>query len=274
MSIGRILRIAAAIALLIGGLVHLDLYFNLGYRSIPDIGRSFMLNAIASAVVAAAVAARTEWFVRLAGIGVAGGTIIAFILSRRDGGLFNFQEVGFEPSPQAGLALFVEITAIVLIGLTFIPALAVDDRSLGIPLAGVCAAVAAVVTVGFGVSAASDDGSSTAASAETAAAPTESTVTGESTTTVASGAAPAGGDAVSIKDFSFQAPTLAVAAGTTVTWTNDDGVGHSVNAKDDSFNSERLSQGDTFQFAFETAGEFAYVCDIHPYMAATITVSG
>lgn len=285
MSIGRILRIAAAVSILVGGLIHLDLYFD-GYRAIPDIGRSFMLNAIASAAIAAAVAARSEWFVRAAGIAIAAATIGAFILSRRGDGLFDFREQGLDPSPQAGLSLFVEIAAIVLLGLTFIPALADRDASFKLPILGATAAVAAIVMIAFGASAASDDGSS-ASSADTAppassvpgatetTVPGQTTVPGETTTTVAGGEAPAAGaQAVEIKDFAFAPPTLEVAVGTTVGWSNGDGVGHSVNASDGAFDSERLEQGDTFEFTFDTAGEFAYICDIHPYMAGTITVTG
>ena len=288
MSMGRILRIAAAVAILIAGLIHLDLYFD-GYRAIPDIGRSFMLNAVASAVIAAAVAARREWFVRAAGIGYAVATIIAFALSRRGDGLFDFREQGLNPSPQAGLSLFVEIAAIVLLAATFIPALANRDASFRLPILGGTAAVAAVVMIAFGASAAADDGSAASgdaaptsgdapSGAETTApttVPGQTTVPGETTTTVAGGAAPAAGSqAVEISGFAFAPPALEVAAGTTVGWTNGDGVGHSVNASDGSFDSERLEQGDAFEHTFDTAGEFSYVCDIHPYMTGTITVTG
>ena len=290
MVTGRILRIASAVALLIGGLVHLDLYFD-GYRYIPDIGRSFVLNAIASGIVAAALVARREWFVRAAGIAVAAGTIIAFILSRRGDGLFDFREQGLNPSPQAGLALFVEIAAIVLLALSFVPAIAQKDLNFGMPILGASAAVAAVVLIGFGASAASDDGSSSTASssesAPTASTPPASTpagtdttvagattVPGESTTTVAGGAAPAGGaSSVAIAEFAFDAPALEVAKGTTVTWTNDDGVDHNVQAKDKSFASDTMGQGDTFEYTFDTDGDFAYICGIHPYMAGTITAA-
>ncbi len=245
MSIARVMRIGAAIAILVGGLVHLHLYFD-GYRDIPDIGRSFMLNAIASGAIAAALAARRDWFIRLAGIGLAVGTIVAFILSRQGDGLFDFRERGLNPSPQAALALFVEITAIVLIGLTFVPAIAGQDADFGLPVLGAAVVVALVAMIGFGAVAASDDGSPAAG----------------------------GPAAVAIAGFSFKDKELTVANGSTVTWTNEDGVGHSVNAVDDTFNSERLSEGDTFDFEFATAGEFAYRCDIHPYMEGTIIVSG
>jgi hypothetical protein len=49
-------RIVAAVLVLIGGYIHLKLYFD-GYRDVPDanLGRSFLLNAAASLVVAAAL---------------------------------------------------------------------------------------------------------------------------------------------------------------------------------------------------------------------------
>jgi len=250
MTVGRILRIAAAVAILVSGLIHIDLYFD-GYRAIPDIGRGFMLNAIASGVIAVAVAVRREWFVRLAGIGLAASTLIAFFLSRRGDGLFDFREEGLNPSPQAALSLIVEIAAIVLLGLSFVPALAKKDASFGIRALGASVAVAAVALVGYGAIAARDGKSSTSTS-ET----------------------PAGPSAVSIIDFSFKAPALTVIKGTTVTWTNDDGVEHSVVANDDTFKSERLAKGDTFEFTFDADGEFAYICGIHPYMAGTVVVGG
>ncbi|RPI09295.1 MAG: hypothetical protein EHM63_04945, partial [Actinobacteria bacterium] len=48
-----LLRYLGAVLLLIGGLVHLQLYFD-GYRDFPNenLGRSFLLNAVASVVVA------------------------------------------------------------------------------------------------------------------------------------------------------------------------------------------------------------------------------
>ena len=88
-------------------------------------------------------------------------------------------------------------------------------------------------------------------------------------------AAPAAGDgAVSIANFSFNPGDTSVAAGTTVRWTNDDGVPHRVKADDDSFESEDLAQGDTFEHTFDAAGTFDYICAIHPDMTGTITVTG
>jgi len=51
-QIGTGLRLVAAVAILIGGLVHLQLYLD-GYRDFPDanLGRSFLLNVVASVIV-------------------------------------------------------------------------------------------------------------------------------------------------------------------------------------------------------------------------------
>lgn len=95
------------------------------------------------------------------------------------------------------------------------------------------------------------------------------------TTADTAAAAPDTGDgAVSVANFAFSPDDVSVAAGTTVTWTNDDGVAHRVKANDDSFESEDLAQGDTFEHTFDAAGTFDYICAIHPDMTGTITVTG
>lgn len=77
-------------------------------------------------------------------------------------------------------------------------------------------------------------------------------------------------NSVSIKNFSFNPSTLNVKVGTTVTWTNEDTVTHTI--KSDTFSSGNLSQGDTFKFTFSTPGTFNYSCGIHPTMTGTIVV--
>ncbi|MBI5090741.1 MAG: cupredoxin family copper-binding protein [Actinobacteria bacterium] len=85
-------------------------------------------------------------------------------------------------------------------------------------------------------------------------------------------AAPSPGS-VAIADFAFTPPELTVAVGTTVTWTNGDSFAHTVDAADDTFVSESLDQGATFTHTFDAAGTFAYICGIHPSMAATVVVT-
>lgn len=244
MNIARPLRIAAAIALLVGGLVHLQLYFK-GYRSIDKIGPSFLLNAIASGVVAALLVARKEWFVRLAGLGVAAGTIGAFVISRQGNGLFDFREQGLKPSPEAIIALLVEIAVIVLLAATFLPSVT-DDGDSPTKVIGISTAVAAIALVGFGAY--------WSAHYDTSAQAT------------------AGG--VRIANFAFGPSNFTVSAGTTVTWTNDDSVDHTIVATDTSFISKNIGKGQTFDHTFDTAGTFAYVCGIHSQMHGTITVTG
>jgi plastocyanin len=244
MNIGRTLRLGAAAALLVGGLVHLQLYFD-GYRSIDKIGPSFLLNAMASAAVAGALAVRKDWFVRLAGIGVALATLGAFALSRQGDGLFSFRERGVTPSPQAVVALLVESAAILALAASFIPS--VEDRSEPRPLAlGASLALSSIALIGFGTYWASHGHS----------------------------IAFAGGNGVRISDFSFQPHDITVGTGTTVVWTNLDPSDHSVVAQDVSFQSDIIGQGQTFSHTFDTAGAFSFVCGIHPQMSGSIAVTG
>lgn len=89
-------------------------------------------------------------------------------------------------------------------------------------------------------------------------------------------AAAAGGAAqamaVTIKDFAFGPPSLDVAVGTTVTWTNQDSTAHTVDGDQGEFSSGHLEPGKSFSQTFGKAGTFAYHCDIHPSMKATIVV--
>jgi plastocyanin len=78
--------------------------------------------------------------------------------------------------------------------------------------------------------------------------------------------------AVRIDNFSFTPPTLVVAPGTTVTWTNADDSPHSVREKDGNFKSAALDTDDSFSQTFTGPGEYDYFCSIHPYMTAKIVV--
>src|SRR5579859_4822887 len=73
-----------------------------------------------------------------------------------------------------------------------------------------------------------------------------------------------------IKNYIFTPSALTVKAGTTVTWTNNDSVAHSI--KSAAFNSSILNTGDTFKFTFNTAGTYNYNCGIHPTMTGTVIV--
>jgi len=78
--------------------------------------------------------------------------------------------------------------------------------------------------------------------------------------------------AVTIGNFTFKAPVVTVKAGTTVTWTNDDDIPHTVVSRDGVFKSKVLDTGDRFSFTFAKSGQFGYFCSLHPHMTGTIVV--
>jgi plastocyanin len=82
----------------------------------------------------------------------------------------------------------------------------------------------------------------------------------------------ASADAVSIANFAFDPAELQVAAGTEVTWTNDDQAPHTVTADGGGFDSGTLDPGDTFSVAVEGNGPVTYACMIHPEMTGSIVV--
>lgn len=75
----------------------------------------------------------------------------------------------------------------------------------------------------------------------------------------------------SIQGIAFEA-RIEVAVGTTVTWTNQDGVSHTVTAGDRSTDSGTFTQGQTYSLTFTQAGTFAYFCSVHPFMQAVVVV--
>jgi len=78
---------------------------------------------------------------------------------------------------------------------------------------------------------------------------------------------------VSIKNFSFNPGTIIVIIGVnnTITWTNNDGVTHTVTSDDGTF-GESLAPGKSYTFTFSTAGTFGYHCSIHTYMTGSVIV--
>jgi len=87
-------------------------------------------------------------------------------------------------------------------------------------------------------------------------------------------AAAQGSASVDIVDFAFDPSSVAVDAGATVTWTNQDSTAHTVTADDGSFDSGTLDAGASFSFTFTSAGTVSYHCSIHPNMVGSVTISG
>src|SRR6202035_724619 len=80
--------------------------------------------------------------------------------------------------------------------------------------------------------------------------------------------------AVSIKNFAFLPASLTVAAGTTVTWTNNDKTAHTSTSNTGLWDSKHIAPGKSFSHTFAAAGTFPYHCAIHPGMKGTIVVTG
>lgn len=100
-------------------------------------------------------------------------------------------------------------------------------------------------------------------------------VQGQDSTPVATPAASpaADGDSVCIFNLAYEPETLTVAAGTTVTWTNDDNLPHTATSADGEFDTNTIAAGATAEVTFDTPGTFAYVCAFHPGMSGTIVVT-
>jgi plastocyanin len=96
---------------------------------------------------------------------------------------------------------------------------------------------------------------------------------GNATTTVTQGP----GSSTKTTD-AFSPNPVQVSVGSTVTWTNEDSVIHTVVSGTSPtpsglFESPIMNPGDTFEYTFTEAGEVPYFCTLHPNMLGTATVS-
>ena len=147
-------------------------------------------------------------------------------------------------------------------------------------------ALSALVILAACGSSSTGTGTGTAPTATTGATPTAvigTTPTAGTTSTPAATATQAGNTQTvmiitdSSGSFAFSPASLMIKVGTTVTWKNTTAVSHTVTSDDGkSFDSGTTNpitpQSGTFSFTFTTAGTFAYHCEIHPFMKATIIV--
>ena len=121
---------------------------------------------------------------------------------------------------------------------------------------------------GYGGSSSTPGAASPATSASATPTPT-STSGGDDTST--------GGVKVTIADSTFSPSKVEVQAGTTVTWTNNDALPHTVtstvtddvdSATSGLFDSGTLQTGESFSYTFKKAGDYPYECTIHASMAS------
>lgn len=82
--------------------------------------------------------------------------------------------------------------------------------------------------------------------------------------------------AIAIKNYEFAPELTQVKAGTTVTWTNNDDVGHNISPDTESadFTAGNLfGKNQTYSFTFTKPGTYKYHCTPHPYMKGTVVVT-
>jgi plastocyanin len=75
-----------------------------------------------------------------------------------------------------------------------------------------------------------------------------------------------------IKSLAFQPNRIEITAGTTVTWTNNDPLEHSVTAVDRSFDSGLIKSGGTWRYTFTRPGTYQFYCQPHPFMKGVVIV--
>jgi 3',5'-cyclic-AMP phosphodiesterase len=82
----------------------------------------------------------------------------------------------------------------------------------------------------------------------------------------------AGAKQVVVDNFSFAPSMAAVAAGSTVTWTNRDDVPHNIVSAEQKFKSPVLDTNEQFSHTFDAPGTYRYFCSIHPRMTGQVVV--
>ena len=112
------------------------------------------------------------------------------------------------------------------------------------------------------------------------ALPTVTAAAAPSSTEHAHSAAVAGATVpAEIKLFQYKPNPLEITIGTTVIWTNEDDIDHSVTNGTPPdvgpvFDSGLFGKGKSFEFTFTESGEYAYFCLRHNSMVGLVRVSG
>ncbi len=106
----NVIRLGMAAAMAISGASHAYLYVH-GYQHIPMIGTAFVVQASVSFALALLILLGGPWWLQWAAAMLAGGSLMAFVLSRTVG-LFGFSEQGWQPSPHAAVDVAAELVVV------------------------------------------------------------------------------------------------------------------------------------------------------------------
>jgi plastocyanin len=79
----------------------------------------------------------------------------------------------------------------------------------------------------------------------------------------------------------FVPPQISLSSGSTISWTNDDSITHSIAIEGNpaivngeaSFDSGPISPGYTWDNTFDSPGQFDYHCLIHPFMTGKVIIN-
>jgi plastocyanin len=78
---------------------------------------------------------------------------------------------------------------------------------------------------------------------------------------------------VKVRDFVFAPNVIIIPTGTTVRWTNEGAVNHTVTSDTALFDSGTLAPGASYEHQFNVPGTFNYHCTLHPTMTGKVIVT-
>jgi plastocyanin len=82
-----------------------------------------------------------------------------------------------------------------------------------------------------------------------------------------------GGTAVSMRDFSFNPASVTVSSGDTISLTNEGEASHTFTIEEGAIDEE-LEPGASADVTIDLeAGDYEFICEFHPQMTGTLTVS-
>ena len=90
--------------------------------------------------------------------------------------------------------------------------------------------------------------------------------------TAQAAAATPSGEKVEINNFAFGPQKATVKVGNSITWTNADGLAHTVTFKNKSPGAKNLNPGESFTRKFDKAESLEYFCSYHPFMTGKVVV--
>ena len=79
---------------------------------------------------------------------------------------------------------------------------------------------------------------------------------------------------VEIEGLVYEPSVVEMSQGTTVRWVNRDPAEHTVTSEEGGgpLRSNVFGEGGSFQHSFDKPGDFAYFCEVHPFMKGIVVV--